>query len=397
MDGQLPLFTRNTAIALVLVGVFSFLTYFVLAAYAPEQDGNDGRATVLSRSAIGYAGLAVFLRAQGIPVTIDRGTRRDDHPAGVLILTPEVTSDPEAFPEETPTLLVLPKWQTESHPDVEGWVRSHGPYEAAIVERLLETWLPEADLTRRLGASVTELRDRNLRLPVGRIASLQTIRGPGVVPYITDGQGGIVLGRVADEPLYVLTDPDIINTHGLRDVKTARVATQVLALVREDDGPVVFDTTLNGLQRSGNLLRLALQPPFLGITICAVLAALLMALHAAQRFGTPRAPERIFAFGKRALAENSAALIAMTQREPAMIARYAIATRDAVAHAIGIPPELEPEAAAAALRKVEQAGKVRDEFASLLREARAVSDRKDALWLARRLYRWRVEMMHGRK
>src|SRR5688572_32030037 len=68
-----PLFSPIMAVALVVVGVFAFLAYLVLSAYAPDESGNDGRATAVSRSAIGYAGLAAFLRAQEIPAIVSRG------------------------------------------------------------------------------------------------------------------------------------------------------------------------------------------------------------------------------------------------------------------------------------------------------------------------------------
>ena len=147
--------------------------------------------------------------------------------------------------------------------------------------------------------------------------------------YVTDQQGRTLLARLEGSETYVLAEPDLMNTHGLKDLATARVAMAIIQSIRSGDGPVVFDLTLAGYRRSPNPLRLAFEPPLLGATLCALLAALLMGVHAAVRFGSPLESKRSLALGKQALADNSAALIAMAGREHRIVPRYALAMRDA--------------------------------------------------------------------
>src|SRR5262249_25116569 len=144
-----------------------------------------------------------------------------------------------------------------------------------------------------------------------------------------------VLAQLNGTQTYVLADPDLMNTHGLHDLATARAANDIIQSLRRGLSPVIFDVTLAGYRSAPNLLRPAFQPPLVGATLCAFLAALLMAVHAATRFGEPLEGGRVFALGKQALADNSAALIAMAKREHHIVVRYAAAVRSRVARAIG--------------------------------------------------------------
>jgi hypothetical protein len=388
------------AVALVVVGVFAFLAYLVLSAYAPDESGNDGRATAVSRSAIGYAGLAAFLRAQEIPALVSRGLpAAEEERASLFILTPEVSNDPEEFPDSGPRLIILPKWLPFPHPDVRGWVRKGDMHDTEDVADLLQGLAPGTEVRRRAGAPLTRARHhpRGITVPIGPIESLQTLRGPGWEVLLSDGAGGAILAWRDGEPeTYVLADPDLMNTHGLKDLANARLAADMIQLMRASEGPVVLDATLNGLRRSPNVLRLAFEPPLLGVTLCALFASILIGLHAAARFGSPRPPQRVFAFGKQALADNSAGLIAMAGREHRMAPRYAQATRDMVARAVGVSHEAGGEELTRALERLSKREGTKETLSQLIREAERAEDRADLLRVARKLYRWRQESVHGR-
>jgi hypothetical protein len=90
---------------------------------------------------------------------------------------------------------------------------------------------------------------------------------------------------------------------------------------------VLFDVTLNGYGRPRSLLMLALSPPFLGTSICALAAAMLMGGRAAIRFGPAKPRGSALAPGKAALLDNAAQLIALARREPRMGRRYAALVR----------------------------------------------------------------------
>jgi hypothetical protein len=395
-----PLFSPLMAVALVVVGIFSFLAYLVLSAYAPEISGEDGRATALSRSAIGYAGLPVFLRAQEIPALVSRGlTEEAAASASLFLLTPELSNDAEEFPENAPRLIILPKWQPAAHPQIRGWVRKAGMFDTGDIAELMEPLAPGMEVRRRIGVPLARARHdpRGVTSEIGPIESLQTIRGEGWQSLLSDGAGGTILAVMEGElETYVLSDPDIMNTHGLRHIANARLTVDMLQLMRASEGPVVLDATLNGFRRSPNLLRLAFEPPLLAVTLCALFAAVLIGLHAGTRFGSPRAPERIFAFGKQALADNSAGLIAMAGREHRMAVRYAQGTRDSVARAVGAAHEAGGDELNRVLERLSKREGTAQTLGQMFREAARAEDRGDLMRIARKLYRWKWETIHGR-
>ena len=211
---------------------------------------------------------------------------------------------------------------------------------------------------------------------------------------MTTKDGGAVLAKLNNYPIYVLADPDLMNTHGLHDLPTAAFALALIQNLREGNGPVVFDVTLNGLRREPSLLRAIFAPPFLGATLCAILAALLMAFHALVRFGTPPAPPPVYARGKQALAANAADMIRLLHREPHMATRYVLTTRNLVLRAFGLRRQSALEDGDDPFRARENETPL--SYGELLDEARRVENRSDLVALARRLSQWREDMLHAR-
>src|SRR6201999_1012780 len=102
-----------------------------------------------------------------------------------------------------------------------------------------------------------------------------------------------------------------------------------------------------GLGEEPSLLRAMFSPPFLGATLCAILAALLIGFHGAVRFGAPQRAKEAYARGKTALVGNAAELIRMLHREPRMASRYAQTTRNLPVRALGVRRKLEADEAEA--------------------------------------------------
>jgi hypothetical protein len=290
---------------------------------------------------------------------------------------------------------VMPKWQVG--PDIRspGWVTKIGPQDADAVAKILDKRLVGVTISHDKGSAPVQLTG----LPggvstTGPIDQLQTLGGDPD-PMVKDACGRAILSESADGRLFVLSDPDLLNTQGLKDLSTARAGVALVQMLRKGDGPIVFDVTLNGFKRSRNLLKLAFQPPFLGATLCLAAAALLMALQALTRFGAPRRAGRAIALGKQALADNSAGLIRLARREPRMAGRYLDLTRAAVAKALGAGRLNEAELTALLDRVAERAGAHHRLFA-LAAEAKTVKDRAGLMRLARNLYQWKTEMIGER-
>ncbi|HWE44487.1 MAG TPA: hypothetical protein VG407_00550 [Caulobacteraceae bacterium] len=196
--------------------------------------------------------------------------------------------------------------------------------------------------------------------------------------------------------VYVLSDPDLLDTHGLKDLQTARTGLAVIDGLH-DGGPIAMDVTLHGFSRGRSILKLAFEPPFLALTLCLLAAAAMMGWHAYVRFGPAVVPERAVAFGKAALVDNSSALIRVARREPRMGKRYVGVVRAIVATLVGAPRDLDKAELDRFLDRV-GAGKQTDlKIETLAEESADLRNNTDLMRLAQRLHRWRTEMTRERR
>ncbi len=394
-DGQL--FKGRTVLIMIAVGVLAFAGLAVLSVYAPSlRSGNDGGGHSLSKSAVGFGGAVKLFGALGDPVIVSRGDTPGIDRAGLLIVTPSPAHDARAIRSvsfDGRRLVVMPKWLVAPHPARPGWVLKADvlPVEALEKKGVLEAYARTAAVQRRDGIARATLRFADGRTMVtGPVDQLQTLQADGLVALVSNDQGEAILARTRDRKVYILSDPDLLNTMGLKSLETARAADAMLDLVRPE-GPLIFDVSLHGFKRSRNLLALALEPPFLGGTLCAVAAALLAGIAAAIRFGPVRRAAPPYAMGKGALVENTAGLIRMARREHRMAEGYARLCRDLAARAVGAPRQLEPAQLDAFLDRLSvQRGAAL--FTDLIMAAREAKGLPDLIAVTRKLYDWRLEM-----
>lgn len=395
------------AIGLVIVSVLSLIAFFALSAYAPDfRIENEADAHALSRTAVGYAGLRILLEEDGVASTLDRGSRDPGQPLpSLVILTPPPGTDAKtlldaALPgnDSQPRLLILPKWLALADPAAFGRVVKGGTVNAKTLGEMFKSLAPKTEIKRGLRTQPAALK------PYGRwtvpvpehlapVDTLQTISGPDWVPLIVSREGGTVLAQLKGSNLVVLSEPDLMNNHGLKELGNAALALAIVKTLRKGGEPMAFDLTLNGMGKSPSLLREMFAAPFLGATLCAIFAAMMIGFHAAVRFGSPPRRGPVYARGKTALVSNSADMIRMLHREPRMATRYALTTRNLVAGALGIRRQAsaQEEDVFRGLEKVDAA-----RFAELLSEAQRVDSRGALLGLARKLYDWRQGTIHAR-
>ncbi|MDB5419640.1 MAG: hypothetical protein JWP50_3059 [Phenylobacterium sp.] len=404
IDRPAPAFSPRTVLALVLVGIVAFSGLAVLGAYAPElRGGLDPGAHALSSSAVGFRGAVVMLRGLDAPVIISRARPRlGQDAAPLIVLTPTIATsakDLQPFPHEVRKLIILPKWATTPDPRRPTFVRKAGvdPSVARAVAEMLKPYARTTVLERRAGMSRPVLRGGGgpyaggTYLPLAQIDQLQTLAGDGWRPALADETGRAVLAYSNARPdVLVLADPDLLNNQGLAKLDNARAG---MAIVRTlGDGGVIFDVTLNGFQRGRSLGRLMLEPPWLAATLCAVAAAILMGLHGLARFGPAKVPGRAIALGSRALVDNAAGLVRMARKEAAFAPRYVELTKLLVKRAVGgshAAAEAEDDRWLSELAA--RRGLARPE--ALVAEAERARTRGDLLALARKLHRWKGEML----
>lgn len=403
-------FSPRTVLALVLVSLFAFSAFVVLATYAPDlRERDDGGAHALSRSAIGYAGVITLLKAQGTPVVISRAQDMKTTQASLVVLTPETENEAkgvERLASKNVTLVVLPKWIAAPDRSHQGWVRKVEPWNARfITEHLLAAIGKDGVVSQDKGVNPAAVRlapgvlaqapagqpiDFGV-LRTGPIDRLQTISGSGWIPLVVDERGRAIMAWPAGRPdLIVLSDPDLLNTQGVANLDTARVGVALIETLRDSAAGVVFDVSLQGFGRSRSLGKLFLEPPLLGATLCAIAAALLMGAHALARFGpTPRSA-RAFALGSRGLVDNSAGLIRMARREGELAPAYAALVEAQVLEAAG-------GGSGERLDLLENGRPVSVRRSELASVAAAATTPEDLLTAARRWRLWRVEMTRDRR
>lgn len=383
-DATAAPFSLRTVLVLVAMGVIGFIAFLLLTAYGedlqPEQrPGNHALAT----SAVGFAGAADLVRRVHGSVKMVRRDADLDTP-DPLVITLEPTTDPDTIDKlikrraALPTILVLPKWLTMPRRDKPAWVMSFGSISVSELSRQI------AKVTK---AKVSENGN-----------GLRTIAGDeleGVVVdvgneeedfqrILTDASGNLLVARVKEKPLLIVADPDLLDNQGLKTLAGAERAMQLLGAFGE--GNVAFDLTLHGFGQNPNLLKLAFEAPFLPFTLCLLIATLLAGWHAMLRFG-PALPElRGVAFGKRAIAENGAALLRLAGRRHRTGDRYAALIRDAAAGATGAPASLPPEALDRYLDRLDKTG---EPFTALAERASHAQDTRALLDAARALYQWK--------
>jgi hypothetical protein len=386
-------FNARTMLFVTAIGVLAFIAMLLLGAYAPDlRSGHNGGSHALSNAATGFSGLVRLADATGHNPEIVR-VLADLDSEDLAVITPD-----HGWTDIGPildkrgaraTLLVLPKWETTADRQTTGWVRVRGLLPPEDPGRMLAPANP-LEISRAKGHA-QPLRNVGLAASANvqflAPAIVQTVSGNGIEPMITTADGRVVLGRIAGH-LFVLSDPDLLNNHGMADENQAKAAVALLDFLNSTGADaVLFDVTANGLGRSRSPLKLAFDAPFLGVTLVIFAAMLLTAWQALVRFGPVRRPERAIAFGKAALVDNSAALIRKAGRESHLGGRYVEVIRERASALFRLPPTLDPQMLSS---RLESLNAHRSFAAAAVAATNAVS-RDELLSAAKSLNEWLKE------
>ncbi|KPL68715.1 hypothetical protein SZ64_11790 [Erythrobacter sp. SG61-1L] len=376
MSGPAP-FSGKAVLGLLLFGALAFLAaLYFMGAGATGDSGNDGGGHAAGDGLNGYTALAELLEKRGNEVSFLRNPGQLD-PDALLVLTPPLHADAEEIDRiisdhrrTGPTLLILPKWQASPIPASlavkaeEGWVFLFGADSPEWAAEIGRKGMLKASVSIRQSGTRIGWQGLGQRGILPDADAVQSMTSTEMVPLVGASDGRVLAGfwndggyypdlsdwagveprddDKADEelwPVVIVAEPDLMNNYGLADRDRAMVALTIVSAALEDyDLPVAFDLTLNGLGLQPNLLTLAFTPPFLAATLCFIIAAIVVAWRAFRRFGPPLVAMPVFAFGKRQLATNGAALIQRSKRLYLLGAPYAAILRGRVAHALGIRP-----------------------------------------------------------
>lgn len=408
MPGNANPFSGLTAIIMIGVGTLAFIAIFALIAWSPDlASKNRAGDHPYSKSSLGYAGLIDLLEADGHTVKISRLSSSLNYTPGLLVITiPEYGFNraedefDQNFVSE-PALYVLPKWSGFRDWEKPSWEKDTEILSRERVESIASSF--DSDL------KIWRLRNPDqVATPFGAIApsfeqKMQVIESDSLESVI-DRPGGTLLAKLPGREIYVLSDPDVLNTFGLARRENARAALELFdwLLVYSEyldgfsDRTITFDATLHGFARSESLLRAIFDRPFLGASLIALATMFLIGWAAFIRFGPPEPEDRVIAFGKKALAESSAGLVSMARREGQMATPYRQMTERNLARQLGLPPQTQSEAFAQTVDRLAEQKDVSQTWSeqsqSLTEPALGRNDLRDK---ALALWRWRQEMKDG--
>jgi hypothetical protein len=407
-------FRRSTGIALAVVGTISLALALLFRALSGDLgETRSPGADSFSRASTGHHALAAWLRASGRPVIVSRHrSAAKVTPGAVLLVAEPHLPDPKERQMEMPPdatvidladeanarggtlVLVLPKWRAEPKPG------SRWP------DRLARVPLAEITALMRdvLEEDVTE--SEVLRLPAAPAAwtgmrAVPTIDQPqllaprpGLVPILS-GEGGILVARVEGSGVIVVSDPDLLNTHGLGRGENAALVEELLD-EQLRAGAVIIDETWHGWARPPSLWRDLLSFPLWPVTV-QTLALLALACWAGMvRFGKPHAlPPRVSA-GNAAIVESTAQLLIDGERRRSGLPEYLAMTVRRAARHCSLPAGLAPAEVIERLAAIGRARGVREDLRALDLEASAHGgDLRLELYTALRIQRWAKEMTDG--
>lgn len=415
-------FSALTVAVVIVVGVLAFATFIVLSAFATDLRSPDNPGEhAQSRSAVGFAGMVKLLNGAGRSVRLNKGAFKEAGPDTLLVLSPSLgqnlflggaSSEPRLLDGKAlndvqgDVLIVLPKWRFGPSDKNFAWVGRGDVASDSLVKGVLRDLYLDLQVRRDTASGRTELTedvgaDGRFELPAPTIKDLQYIESDEIEPVLVDAQKRTIVGRIYynDNPgrIFVLSDPDFLNTQGLADRDTAEAGYKLLTgLAPSRASTIVFDMTLHGVERSRNLLKLMLEPPFLPATLCLVFAGLLIGLHAASRRRIPKGPKPGLEAGARILVENSALLVAQAGKEPRMGARYADVTQALATSAIGGARGSDKADQAETLDTISRTRKSTS-FSALADAARKAANPTTLMAAVRGLYRWRQELGRDRR
>ena len=324
-------FSPRAAILVIGGGAFTFLLAIGLMVLAEimEPRGQVG-ANAFSRSAIGHHALVAILRRLDVPVAVSRhravhGARPGDvvlvaEPPTAAALTSALGALRDAPAGPSAMVLVLPKRTGSADPLQAGRLARSWALPATDVNAVLRDIESLGEAVRPNSTPVWE-DNRFGVIPV--LDGVQLMTG-GLRPVVSAAEGILIGDTVIDGvPVRVVTDPDLLATHGIGDGDNAVLAANAIAELLQAGGRLIVDETVHGFRQDPSLVIAAFQPPLLPATVALVLALVALAWAAWSRFGAPIAEAPRLERGKAPLIEGAVGLLATGQHAGRTLVAYA--------------------------------------------------------------------------
>lgn len=408
-------FSRRTLGWIVGVAATSLALALLLIVFGDDLEARrpTPHANTFSSSALGHKAAVEFLREMGLGVV----SRQSPGGGGAGRRRPLVLAEPEgrtpriealrdeALRRDAALVVVLPKWQGEPRKDKPEWIGDAGLLPEGtilgVVAALGDPALSKLAL-RRAGSGglrcTSSWSSADLRIETSPPQLLRP--EPALEPVVRCGLGLLVARRkLAQGPeVYLISDPDILNNHGLGLGDNAALVYQLLAVQLEATG-VVFDETIHGFNRTPGLMAELRRFPLVLAVLQGLVLAGMLVWAGVGRFGKPLPAGGGLEAGKEVLIDNTARLLAGGGHAADSLARYFRQVTRAVAATFFLPPDLPEPEMLARLQQIANGRRVGVDLASLAHRIQALPEgpraAERAARIARSLHDWRLEMTHG--
>ena len=389
-------------VALLVAGATAVFALSMLLMITGSSEDTSYSTTTRSISAIGHAGLYELAQRFDIPVARSRinGVVAPDE-GGLLVMAEPTSSfsgnDIIRLGREANVLLILPKrWATADRAH-SGWIKSTAPMPTTWVTDIVHLIDAKSDITR---GDPPRTWDRNdIDVDPSFDDGAQLIKSDTLTPIVGSAQGMLVGEKVdGDHRTWILSDPDIIENHGLTKGKNAAFAMALLNAMREGGSKVVFDETIHGMVNIvDSPFKKLFQFPYVIVLALILAAAGLLMWATTARFGKPRQAPPAFDFGKGRLIANTASLLDRAGHHAFVMRRYVRATLRDSGRLFHAPRQLEDEQLAAWLDKIGESRGVKSKSTDIL--ARAADNQGASLLAlfqaARDIHQWKEDISDG--
>lgn len=400
------IFKTRSLVILIAVSVTALVASLILMAVSEDASvANNANANVFSRSAIGHRALIESMKATGYPVLISQfnSLEKSKDAALLALLEPQPNGTGrrglETLLQADNLLLVLPKRYSNRSLINPGWAEETSLYGAQSVETVLKIAVPDGTVLRPGDDQSDIAADRQYTLA---LPDPQLIKSGELTPIIGDAEG-MLLGYRQDDSqvLWVLSDPDILATHGLGKADNAKFIFSVLTSQMADHGVIVVDETIHGFRRNPSLSSNLVRPPILYVLISAVILAAALLAASTQAFGSrDRGDEPAFEGNKQQLINNTVDLLHFGGYQADITTRYFDQILRDVAIKLHAPPGLDRARLAKWIDAVGDRKGVTKRYQAIRTRythdmARRGSSQQFLVGLARELSIWQQEILNG--
>ncbi len=407
MNGS-PVFSpRLLAVWIVAASVLLALSIYFMNRGGEAPGSYDVGPTVFSRSAIGHAGIADLLGRLGIPVAKSRYGAMPQRGDNVLVLaeprpTPDLIDIMRGLLTAPRAFLVLPKRSGNPSRKRPGWLADTYVLSEGEVDPVLD--LLNADIKLVRTARVDHWSQNGLGIDPDIPSPVQLIQfQPKVIRPIVASAQGILVGEINkdDRAIWILSDPDVIENHGIARGNNAAFAVALFNEFRMHQRGLLFDETEHGYAaRPPGPLKLLFAFPYVFATLQGGIAILLLLWATVGRFGKAEPGPTPLAAGKQGLIRNAASLLAFAGRDPVIVRRYVLETLQDAARQLHAPKGIVAESQLAWLQRVGKARRATVDCAAVIGRLDALPagsrSRSAALQsIAQDIYRWKRGIIDG--